>query len=222
MDSSSDIPFQPGLFDNAAASFDGSYADVERIELDAECWVDLGVEWLGGADALFRTVLATRSWSQRMRWMYDRELREPRLTAPWTVRSGIALEPAILEEMRTSLGARYRVQFDAVGFNLYRDGRDSVAWHRDHILREIGQPVIALVSLGERRRFLMRPAGGGRSRTFMLGRGDLLVTGGKTNLKWEHTVPKVPRAGPRISLAFRYGMDLGAYAHKRPVDPDHY
>ena len=168
--------------------------------------------WVHGSDALFQAVLASRSWAQRTRWMYQRRLQEPRLTAPWSEASGVPLEPAILDEMRRALGERYGVAFDTVGFNLYRDGQDSVAWHRDRILRQIAEPTIALVSLGERRKFLLRPHGGGPSRCLLLGRGDLLVTGGRTNRDWEHAVPKVPRAGPRISLAFRYGMDPRAYS----------
>ena len=80
------------------------------------------------------------------------------------------------------------------------------------IRKEIEEPIIALVSLGERRRFLLRPHGGGSSSAFSLGRGDLLVAGGRTNRDWEHSVPKVSRAGPRISLAFRHGMDVGVYS----------
>jgi alkylated DNA repair dioxygenase AlkB len=66
--------------------------------------------------------------------------------------------------------------------------------------------------VGERRKFLLRPKGGGASRPFMLGRGDLLVTGGTAQREWEHSVPKVAHAGPRISLAFRYGTDPRIYA----------
>ena len=51
--------------------------------------------------------------------------------------------------------------------------------------------------------------GGGRSVAFRLGRGDLLVTGGTAQRTWQHSVPKVASAGPRISLAFRHGR--GAY-----------
>lgn len=80
--------------------------------------------------------------------------------------------------MRVALSSRYRVELDSVGFNLYRDGRDSVAWHGDRISKEIPDPIVALVSLGEPRRFLLRPKEGGKSRTFHLGRGALLVTGG--------------------------------------------
>jgi alkylated DNA repair dioxygenase AlkB len=109
--------------------------------------------------------------------------------------------------MRLILSDRYGVTIDSVGFNLYRDGKDSVAWHGDRIAREIAEPVVALVSLGEPRSFLLRPRGGGRSRRFLLGGGDLLVTGGRTQRDWQHSVPKVASAGPRISLAFRHGLE---------------
>lgn len=142
--------------------------------------------------------------------MYDQRVLELRLTAPWLSGSGEKL-PEAIEAMRRSLSQHYGVAFDSVGFNDYRDGRDSVAWHRDHIRREIAQPIVALVSLGERRKFLLRPRGGGASTSFMLGRGDMLVTGGTAQRAWEHCIPKVAHAGPRISLAFRYGMAAGAY-----------
>jgi alkylated DNA repair dioxygenase AlkB len=93
-----------------------------------------------------------------------------------------------------------------VGINLYRDGADSVAWHRDRIPPEIADPVMALVSLGEPRTFLLRPQGGGNSCAFRLGHGDLLVTGGQTQRRFEHSVPKVRASGPRMSLAFRHGV----------------
>jgi alkylated DNA repair dioxygenase AlkB len=146
--------------------------------------------------------------------MYDREVREPRLTDPWSLAEG-PLEPAVLEDARGILSARYGVRFDSAGFNLYRDGRDSVAWHSDRITKDVEDPVIALVSLGEPRKFLLRPRGGGPSIAFWLGRGDLLVTGGAATRTWEHCVPKVARAGPRISVAYRHGLDPRAYAGKR-------
>jgi alkylated DNA repair dioxygenase AlkB len=211
-----DVPFQRELFAPRTASFDRSYATVRRIHLDAHSWVDHAVGWVEGADALFEAVLGARDWKQRSRRLYDRSVKEPRLTAPWSAASNVELVPRIVEQMRASLSARYGVELDSVGFNLYRNGQDSVAWHRDHIRREIEQPIIVLVSLGERRRFLLRPRGGGSSSAFSLGRGDLLVTGGRTNRDWEHAVPKVARAGPRISLAFRHGMDPRGYSDDGP------
>ena len=214
-----DLTWQPSLLDVTGAQIDESFGRLERIELDPEAWVDYAPEWVSGSDLVFAEVIESRKWGQRTRQMYDNKVREPRLTAPWNARSGEPLEPPIIERMRQVLSDRYRVEFDSVGFNLYRDGRDSVAWHGDRIKKEIEEPVVALVSLGEPRRFLLRPRGGGRSRAFMLGRGDLLVTGGKTQRTWEHSVPKVSKAGPRISLAFRHGMDPAAYAHKKTVEP---
>jgi alkylated DNA repair dioxygenase AlkB len=146
--------------------------------------------------------------------MYDQTVQEPRLTAPWSAASGEPLTPPILEEIRLALSQRYEREFDSVGFNLYRDGRDSVAWHADHIRKEVEDPIVALVSFGEPRKFMLRPKDGGASRSFLLGRGDLLVTGGKTQRTWEHSVPKVAKAGPRISLAYRHDMDPSAYARK--------
>ena len=96
--------------------------------------------------------------------MYDRQVDEPRLTS-W--QKSDELNPVThqwLEDARASLSERYGVRFDSVGINLYRDGADSVAWHRDRIPPEIVDPVVALVSLGEPRKFLLRPEGeGGRA-----------------------------------------------------------
>lgn len=213
------VTFQPSLFDEPGVSFDAAFTGLERIQLDDACWVDHLPGFVRGADQLFEQIMKTRKWAQRKRWMYEKEVLEPRLTAPWNIRNGERLEPKVLEDMRVAIGARYGVEFDTVGFNLYRDGQDSVAWHSDHILKEIEKPTIALVSVGEPRKFMIRPKGGGASRTFMLGRGELLVTGGWFNRAFEHSVPKVKQAGPRISLAFRHGMDPRAYAHKKTVEP---
>lgn len=216
----SGLSWQPSLLDDAPVGFDESFARLERVELDPASWVDHVPAWVGGSDRLFDEILTGREWGQRTRRMYDARVAEPRLTSPWHARSGEPLEPAVLERMRAVLSERYAVGFDSVGFNLYRDGRDSVAWHGDRIGKEIEDPVVALVSLGDPRRFLLRPKGGGRSRAFLLGRGDLLVTGGKTQRAWEHSVPKVAKAGPRISLAFRHGMDLRAYGEESPTSID--
>ena len=59
------------------------------------------------------------------------------------------------------------------------------------------------MGLGARRRFLLRPAGGGRSLAFDVGGGDLLVMGGTCQRTWEHGVPKVAYADLRISIQFR-------------------
>jgi len=129
---------------------------------------------------------------------------------------GEPLPDPALDEAKRALDAHYAAElgepFRTAGLCFYRDGRDSVAWHGDRIRREIEEPVVALLSLGEPRKFLLRPKGGGKSQALHLGCGDLLVTGGKTQRAWDHSVPKVAQAGPRISIAYRYGLAIGKAA----------
>jgi alkylated DNA repair dioxygenase AlkB len=208
------LPAQVGLFDVEPTAIDPSFEGLERIPLDGSAWVDLLTSWVRGSDLLFQTLVDTLPWAQRTRHLYEQERIEPRLTAGWRRASDGPLRPAMLETMRAALSARYGVTLDSAGFNLYRDGRDSVAWHRDTIAKVLEAPVVALVSLGEPRRFLLRPRGGGSSRAFLLGHGDLLVTGGAAQRTWEHSVPKVAQAGPRLSIAFRHGDQSSRYDHQ--------
>jgi alkylated DNA repair dioxygenase AlkB len=199
------LTWQPSLFAGGPSlELDRSFRGLRRIHLDRTSWVDHAPGWVSGSDLLFEQVIDRCEWRQRSRRIYDGRVEEPRLTDAWSADSGDPLEPTILEEIRSVLSARYDRTFDSIGFNLYRDGRDSVAWHGDRIPPHIHDPIVALVSLGEPRRFLLRPKSGGASRGFALGRGDLLVTGGRTQRTWEHSVPKVARAGPRISLGYRH------------------
>jgi alkylated DNA repair dioxygenase AlkB len=220
MQPSPDLAWQPSLLAlGEVVEVERSFSGLRRVELDDEAWVDHCPGWIAGADRLFEEILAGRDWGQRSRKMYDQKVREPRLTSTWNAGAGGPLTPPVLEDIREVLSDRYSRVFDSVGFNLYRDGRDSVAWHGDHIRREIEDPIVALISLGEPRKFLLRPKGGGGSRAFMLSGGDLLVTGGTTQRTWDHSVPKVARAGPRISLAYRHDMDAAAYARKKSEPP---
>ena len=201
------IAWQPSLWAAEGTVIDASFGGLRRTQLDGESWVDHCPGWMSGSDRAFEELLRTVAWSQRRRWMYDRHVDEPRLTSWHRINPQTGDVHPWLEEALTALSTRYHVVFDSVGINLYRDGADSVAWHRDRIPPEIVDPVVALVSLGERRTFLLRPEGGGRSRAFRLGHGDLLVTGGQTQRRFEHSVPKVKTAGPRMSLAFRHGVN---------------
>lgn len=149
--------------------------------------------------------VAALPWRQREVMMYGRALPEPRLSAWWTPRQGPAAL-AVLEEARRALGHRYGVTFDSIGFNWYRDGADSVAWHADTRGPPVANPTIAIVSVGTPRPFRLRPQAGGPSVSFDLGAGDLLVMGGACQHRWEHAVPKRAQpTGPRISITFRHG-----------------
>lgn len=189
------LAWQPSLFSAPPA-------EISRVVLDDESWVDHAAGWMPDPDRLFDELVATLQWTGRDRVMYGRVVTEPRLTARWTPADGDL--PGPLGRARQDLSERYDVDFDSAGFNLYRNGADSVAWHRDRIPASIPRPVVALISLGSPRPFRVRPRGGGASVTFRLGHGDLLVTGGLTQRRWEHSVPKVRGAAPRMSAAFRH------------------
>jgi alkylated DNA repair dioxygenase AlkB len=185
---------------------DTSFCGLERTQLDEDSWVDHCPRWMSGSDRAFEELLGNVTWGQRRRRMYDKVVDEPRLTSWQKINDPTAVSRQWLEEARAALSTHYGVRFDSIGMNLYRDGADSVAWHRDRIPPEIVDPVVALVSLGQPRIFLLRPQGGGKSRGFKLGQGDLLVTGGQTQRRFEHSVPKVKASGPRMSIVFRHGV----------------
>jgi len=207
---SSPLSWQPSLLDagdaDGAMGFDPAFSDISRRELADGAWVDHLPGWLRGADALFDVLLRVVGWAEHTRWMYERRVTEPRLTARYHLADDDLPVP-ILGELAAALSGRYGVRFTQVGANLYRDGADSVAWHGDRVARELPEATVALVSLGEPRPFKLRPKGGGPSVGYLPGRGDLLVMGGSCQRTWDHAVPKVRRAGPRMSVQFRHAYD---------------
>jgi alkylated DNA repair dioxygenase AlkB len=202
---SMDLAWQPSLFDGpgAAVRAHADFAGLRRHELGDGAWLDVAPRWCDGADALFARLLTEVDWGpQRQVRMYDAVVAEPRLTHRWEL--GGEPAPPELVEMGRLLGRRYGVEFTQIGANLYRDGADSVAWHGDRVARELPTATVALVSLGAVRPFRLRPAGGGEGVGFLPGPGDLLVMGGSCQRTWQHAVPKVRAAAPRISVQFRH------------------
>jgi alkylated DNA repair dioxygenase AlkB len=197
------LAFQGTLLGAAEPAIDRSFRRSHRLELANGAWVDHVPGWLTGADELFGDVVDVVEWQSPMVRMWDKEMQQPRLNGSLAV----ADRPPIAEDMRAALSDRYDIEFRTIGANLYRDGRDSVAWHGDRVARTLPEATIAIVSLGGSRRFLLRPKGGGRSVRFELASGDLLAMGGTCQRTWQHSVPKVAHAEPRISLTFRHRYD---------------
>jgi hypothetical protein len=200
--------WQRSLFDTPDPCVDDDFVALSRLELDDTSWVDHAPGWLAGHETVFDRVTTSGDpglvWHQREVSMFERRLPEPRLTAWWSTAVGPEPLP-VLAGARQALTSRYGEPFDSIGFNWYRDGEDSVAWHGDRHRHHITNPVVAIVSVGAARPFRLRPRGGGASHTFELGHGDLLVMGGACQHDWEHTVPKVRHAGPRVSITYRHG-----------------
>jgi alkylated DNA repair dioxygenase AlkB len=196
--------WQGSLFGLGEPEVDRSFSGIRRIELDATSWLDHHGGWLLGADVVFAELVARVTWRQRRVRMYDRMLDEPRLTSWWAQGGEAPVPLPILDDMRCVLADRYDRAFDSIGLNLYRSGADSVAWHGDRLRHTHVDPIVAIVSVGAPRPFLVRPRGGGTSQCFLLGQGDLFVMGGACQHDWEHTVPKVARASPRLSITYRH------------------
>jgi hypothetical protein len=197
-----DLAWQESLFGAAsrpAMSFEG----LRHETLDARSWVDVVEGWVPNHAELFERLRNEAPWAQRTRKMWENEVLEPRLVAAYR---SVADLPAYLEVLRATLSERYDVTIDSCLVNLYRDGEDAVAWHGDTVRKVLAEPLVFTVSLGARRRFLVRRATGGPVvRSYLPGEGDLIVMGGRTQHEWHHTVPRDKRvSGARMSVTFRH------------------
>ena len=201
------LTWQPSLFGVAATDapfVDARFTGIVRHALAATAWVDECRDWVAGPDVLFTWLVDTLPWEAVDVEMYGRLVAQPRLVARLPGEPGSPPLPQPLEAMRAALSERYGRRFDSCGVNLYRDGRDSVAWHGDRIAHTIVDPLVAIVTLGEARRFLLRPRGGRTELRLEPQGGDLLVMGGTSQRTWQHSVPKSASAGPRMSVTFRH------------------
>ena len=198
------VDFQSSLFADAATDSVGLAP--ERRHLSRGAWVDVQRNWLAAPDDAFSALVEAVPWRSERREMYDSVVDVPRLVH--TYLGGDPLPHPTLERARDTLSAHYLPElgepFVTAGCCYYRDGRDSVAWHGVTIGRgRSDDTMVAIVSVGDPRRLLLRPRGGGSSIALTMGHGDLVVMGGSCQRTWEHAVPKVAHAGPRISVQFR-------------------
>lgn len=178
----------------------------------------------GGAAALYRMLRSCIPWEQHYVKLFGRSVPAPRLSC-WVgdpdasyQYSGVRYTPhtwpkallPIRERLRDELG----VDFNSVLANLYRDGCDCMGWHSDDEAALGPRPVIASLSLGTTRRFVLKRRGTedssgkerGHSRPFALSldAGSLLLMRGDTQRYYRHALPRTAKAvGPRINLTFR-------------------
>jgi alkylated DNA repair dioxygenase AlkB len=207
-----------------------------RTWLDATSWVDVHRGWLDAetANALFDAVVADGSgltWHANRLFKYDHYVEENRLSTMWRP-GGPVPHPSIVDihrRVRHLTGT----PFEGPSFNWYRDGNDGQAFHRDRTLRWCEDTVIAILSLGAARPWLMRPRSHrnnhdeamykGATLDLRPASGDLLVMGGRCQADWEHSVPPIREpVGARVSVQWRWtskrgkpevGADYGAPKH---------
>ncbi len=138
--------------------------------------------------------------------MYDRDVDVPRLVASYRLADKNL--PGVLAEAAGRAADVTATPFNSVGLNFYRDGRDSVAPHNDHLYEIVAGHPIALISLGATRLMTIRSKKTVKlpRRTFDLDLedGSLLIMSYETQLHYDHGIPKTRAPlGPRISVALR-------------------
>lgn len=184
-----------------------------RTELGNGAWVELVEGFVADHTALMARLLETLPLEQANIKLFGRDVAMPRLTS-WHGDegraysfSGKAFTPHAWTAELATLRDRLPGLFNSVLANYYRNGRDSVSAHSDDE-PELGPTkdnvLIASVSLGATRRFVLKNKTTGEVRTFELGAGSLLIMGGTTQTHWTHAVPKTSKpVGPRLNLTFR-------------------
>lgn len=192
-------------------------APVDRIPLGESSWVDLVSGFARDHDTEFEARHRATAWEQVEVLRYDHYVPERRLGA----RLRTDQDP-FLRQTTLHLERRYRAPMTGVAAVLYRDGDDFQGLHSDREMRWLDDTVVAIVVLGARRPFVLRPrtawpvvgdkvpAGTGPDDVVLMpGAGDLLVMGGRCQRDWLHGVPAARRSEPRISLTWRWSSRRG-------------
>lgn len=164
------------------------------------------------ADQSFLNLRNELKWQQEKIQLFGKPVLQPRLQA-WHgdksyTYSGLSMHPQpwtpTLLQLKSRCEAVAKHTFNSVLANLYRDGQDSMGWHQDNETELGTNPVIASLTLGESRRFVLRHLATKEKYEVELGHGSLLIMAGETQHYWQHSVPKTAKAkGERINLTFR-------------------
>ncbi len=195
-------------------------APVERVQLDDASWVDVSRGWLNGADELYDALLSGVAWQPSKVFRYEKFVDERRLGSGWS--RGRPLPHPSLASVHKAIQKRYDATFNGFGMIQYRDAGDGQGFHRDTDMRWLDDTIIAILTLGAQRPWLLRPRAvrnslaavdGNRGATHDLAPagGDLIVMGGACQANWEHSVPYLNKlgVGVRISLQWRYARKVG-------------
>jgi alkylated DNA repair dioxygenase AlkB len=205
------------LFDDTELFSPGSPEPVRYDLPDAELIYMGAFMNKEAADNYYRDLYDNTPWKASQITIYGKVHDTPRLIAWYGdtdktyAFSGTKLDPhpwtPALLQLKNKVEEAAGTSFNSVLLNLYRNGHDSVGWHRDNE-KEFGpRPVIASVSFGETRPFHLRHKFQKEvpRLTLPLSHGSLLIMKGDTQHSWEHAIPKTTREiKPRINLTFRY------------------
>jgi len=193
-------------------------AEVERIALGDDSWVDLVRGFVRDPAGAFERFHASPRWSQSEVLRYDRYVPEQRLGAGFRVDT----DP-LLRQIDLHLRSTYRQPLEGAAGVLYRSGSDFQGLHSDREMRWLDDTLIAITVLGVRRPFVLRPRGswqvalaervpagsGPDDLVLMPGEGDMLVMGGRCQADWLHGVPAADTPLARVSLTWRWTSRSG-------------
>ncbi len=192
----------------------GEPRDLDLPDADIRYWprIEMGAP----PEDILQELIRQTPWRSETITLWGKQYPQPRLAA-WFgdadakyTYSGLSLDPLpwtnLLSTLRARVEALSEASFNSVLLNYYRDHRDSMGMHSDDE-PELGRnPVIASVSLGEQRTFVLKH----KSRKDLkpihieLESGSLLLMRGATQHHWKHGINKVARpCGPRVNLTFR-------------------
>jgi alkylated DNA repair dioxygenase AlkB len=193
------------------------HAAIERVALAPSSWVEVIPGFVRDASAALTTLHDTFRWQQTEVLRYDRYVPERRLGA------GVRNDAhPMLRQTDLHLRSRFRVPFTGVAAILYRNGDDFQGLHSDREMRWLDETLIAIVVLGTRRPFVLRPRAPGGvpiervppgsdpdDLILMPGEGDMLIMGGACQREWLHGVPKASTDRSRVSLTWRWTSRRG-------------
>jgi|TARA_B110000908_G_scaffold159943_1_gene202681 alkylated DNA repair dioxygenase AlkB len=185
------------------------------LPYDGELYFNSALLTVEESDALYLTLSDSIAWEQRSITLFGKRMLQPRLIAwhgdvganyrysgadyiaqPWT---------AELSHLRERVEGFFKRRFNSVLLNYYRDGNDSMGWHRDNEKQLGGQPAIASVNLGATRLFKLQHVTTKELRKIDLSSGSALLMAGCCQQYWRHSVPKQKGIiTGRINLTFRY------------------
>lgn len=167
------------------------------------------------SDLYFQHLLNDVPWKQEPIVIFGKQIMQPRLTAFYGDLgkdygySGIRMASHFwtpeLSEIKQKIEKVSGVAFSGALLNYYRDGNDSMGWHRDNE-KELGKRrVIGSVSFGASRIFQFRAYATKKSlQSLRLAHGSFILMRGESQQCWEHRVPKEPKVNSgRVNITFR-------------------
>lgn len=187
-------------------------APVERIQLDDTSWIDVVRAFAHDTERTFEWLVDTVEWHQNREIRGGKKVDDPRLYG--ALDREVADADPTFKYARLILDARYNVKLTGPSLVYYRDGRDSMGFHRDDEMRWVDKTIITGLAFGATRPFQLVARAGGPITEIVMESGDLYVMGGRCQADWYHGVPKLPECGPKISAVWRWTAKIG-----RPIEP---